>query len=237
MLLGRQAALGRLCHFWRVGLRTVVYVDGYNLYYGLLRRSPFKWLDLYALFTNHVLDSNADVVEVRYYTAPVLGKMSDDPESPKRQRVYLQALRKMSPGRITIVEGRMHHATPHQRLVKPIPEVPHIEAVQVNIFNEKKTDVNLAADMIAGAWTGAYEQAVLCSNDSDLEAALATVRRFHPNLRLGLVAPIPGDDHRKISRDLVQFVDWKKVLSVVHLANSQLPIQIPHTAIKKPSSW
>lgn len=237
MLLGRQAALGRLCHFWRICLRTVVYVDGYNLYYGLLRRSPFKWLDLYALFTNYVLDSEADVAEVRYYTAPVLGRMSDDPESPTRQRVYLQALRKMSPGRITIVEGRMHHATPHQRLVKPIPEVPHIEAVQVNVFNEKKTDVNLAADMIAGAWTGAYEQAVLCSNDSDLEAALATVKRYHPNLRLGLVAPIPGDDHRKISRDLVQFADWKKVLSTVHLANSQLPIQIPHTAIKKPASW
>ena len=237
MLLGRQAALGRLCHFWSVSVRTIVYVDGYNLYYGLLRRSPHKWLDLYALFANHVLDSKADVVEIRYYTAPVLGKMSDDPESPKRQRVYLQALRKMPPGRVTIIEGRMHHATPHQRLVIPIPEAPHLESVQVSIFNEKKTDVNLAADLISGAWSGAYEQAVLCSNDSDLEAALAAVRRDHPKLRLGLVAPIPGDDHRKISHDLVQFVDWKKILSPVHLANAQLPIKIPNTAIKKPSSW
>lgn len=237
MLLGRQAALGRLCHFWSERLKTIVYVDGYNLYYGLLRRSPYKWLDLYALFSNHVLDSNADVVEVRYYTAPVLGKMSDDPASPKRQRVYLQALRKMSPGRVIIIEGRMHHATPHQRLVMPIPEAPHLESVQVSIFNEKKTDVNLAADIISGAWTGTYEQAVLCSNDSDLEAALAAVRRDHPQLRLGLVAPIPGDDHRKISRDLVRFVDWNKTLSPVHLANAQLPTKIPNTAIKKPSSW
>lgn len=218
-------------------MRTIVYVDGYNLYYGLLRRSPYKWLDLHALFANHVLDSSTEIAEVRYYTAPVLGKMSDDPESPQRQRIYLQALRKMPPARVTIIEGKMHHATPHQRLVKPIPEAPHIETVQVNVFNEKKTDVNLAADMITGAWTGAYQQAVLCSNDSDLEAALATIKHHHPDLRLGLVAPIPGDDHRKISRDLVQFADWKKVLSTVHLANSQLPNQIPRTAIRKPSSW
>lgn len=218
-------------------MKTVIYVDGYNLYYGLLRRSAFKWLDLYTLFKNHVLDSSADVLEVRYYTAPVLGKMSDDPESPKRQRVYLQALRKMHPGRIITIEGRMSHTTPHHRLVEPIPDAPHIETVRVNFFSEKKTDVNLASDMLAGAWTGAYEQAVLCSNDSDLEGALATVKKHHPHLRLGLVAPIPGNDHRKISRDLAQFVDWRKTLSPVHLANAQLPIQIPHTAIRKPASW
>jgi uncharacterized LabA/DUF88 family protein len=58
--------------------------------------------------------------------------------------------------------------------------------VQVYDFNEKKNDVNLAADLIADAWTGAYEQAVVCSNDTDLEAALATVRRYHPGIRLGL---------------------------------------------------
>jgi uncharacterized LabA/DUF88 family protein len=218
-------------------MKTVVYVDGYNLYYGLLRRSPYKWLDLYALFKNHVLDSSADVVEVRYYTAPVLGKMSDDPESPHRQRIYLQALKKMHPGKVVTIFGKMSHTTPHHRLVDPIPEAPHLEMVRVNFFSEKKTDVNLASDLVAGAWTGAYEQAVLCSNDSDLEGALSTVRRHHPNIRLGLVAPIPGNDHRKISRDLTQFVDWQKTLSSVHLANAQLPTKISLTAIQKPVSW
>ena len=27
-------------------MRTIVYIDGFNLYYGLLRHSPHKWLDL-----------------------------------------------------------------------------------------------------------------------------------------------------------------------------------------------
>ena len=30
-------------------LRTIVYVDAFNLYYGSLRKTPYKWLDLLAL--------------------------------------------------------------------------------------------------------------------------------------------------------------------------------------------
>ena len=31
-------------------MRTFVYVDGFNLYYGALKGTPWKWLDLPALF-------------------------------------------------------------------------------------------------------------------------------------------------------------------------------------------
>lgn len=218
-------------------MRTIVYVDGYNLYYGLLRKSRYKWLDLYALFADHVLDETAKVIEVRYYTAPVLGRMSDSQASPQRQRVYLQALRKYRPQGLSIVEGRIVASTPFQRLYRPIPELPHLTKVQVYDFNEKKTDVNLATDMLTAAWTQACEQIVLCSNDTDLEGALTAIRRCHPNMRLGLVAPIPGDDHRRIAGDLAQHVNWKKTLSLVHIANAQLPDRIPHSQLKKPDGW
>lgn len=218
-------------------MRTVVYVDGYNLYYGLLKKTAYKWLDLYALFKDHVLDANAVLTEVRFYTAPVLGRMSDSSESMQRQRVYLQALRKLHPGRITIVEGRIHATKPFQRLVSPIPSAPELKKVQVWDFNEKKTDVNLAADLLAGAWTGAYEQVVLCSNDSDLEGALGTLRKHHPKIRIGLVAPVPAHDHRHIAQDLMQYADWAKKLSIAHIEKAQLPARIPHTALKKPAGW
>ena len=68
-----------------ISLRTVVYIDGYNLYYGLLKSSTDKWLDLYKLFNEFVLDDKAELIEVRYYTAPVLSKMSDNPNSSQRQ--------------------------------------------------------------------------------------------------------------------------------------------------------
>jgi hypothetical protein len=78
MLLGRQAAFGRLCHFWRMDiLRTIVFIDGYNLYYGIVRRTPYKWLDIFKLFQERLLLPETELLEVRYYTAPVLGYHPD----------------------------------------------------------------------------------------------------------------------------------------------------------------
>ena len=218
-------------------MRTIVFVDGYNLYYGMLRRSRYKWLDLFALFHDHALGPEAEVIEVRYYTAPVLGKMSDDADSPQRQRTYIQALRKMPPQRVVIVEGRMVASQPYQRLVRPLQQAPEIQMVQVIAFAEKKTDVNLASDMIAAAWSASCEQVVLCTNDSDIEAALATIRKHCPAIRIGLVAPIPGDDHRRIPADLERHAHWSKTLKRTHLALSQLPGKIPGTGIRKPAAW
>ena len=218
-------------------MRTIAYIDGYNLYYGLLRKSQYKWLDVYALFRDQVLNQSSDLVEVRYYTAPMLGKMSDDLESPIRQRRYLQALRKMHPIGLTLIEGRIVASTPFQRLIRPIPEAPHLQKVQVLDFNEKKTDVNIASDMINGAWLKTYDQAVLCSNDSALEGALRSIKEHHPHIRIGLIAPISGDDPRKISSDLARFSDWKKVLSTTLLSRSQLPDRIPSSHLSKPAAW
>ncbi|HEX5342696.1 MAG TPA: hypothetical protein VFX55_09395 [Duganella sp.] len=66
-------------------MKTIVYVDGFNLYYGLLRKSPYKWLDLFSLFQNQLLDAEATVIDVRYYTAPLLARLCDDRDSPRRQ--------------------------------------------------------------------------------------------------------------------------------------------------------
>ena len=64
-------------------LRTRVYIDGYNLYYGCLRNSADNWLDVRALIEG-ILPSilfvqNGEPVRfafqmpaVKYFTAPIL---------------------------------------------------------------------------------------------------------------------------------------------------------------------
>jgi uncharacterized LabA/DUF88 family protein len=238
MLLGRQATFGWLCHFIAgENIKTIVFIDGYNLYYGLLRRTKLKWLDVVSLFEKHVLDKNADLIEVRYYTAPVLGRMSDDPRSTQRQRQYLQALKITYPNFLKIIEGKIVASKPYRRLVKPMPGFPELEVVQVFNFTEKKTDVNLASDLIRGAWKGLYEQAIICSNDSDLEGALASVKEDHPCIRIGVVAPIALNSPRYISGDLIKHADWKKILTVAQISQSQLPSKIPNSRIQKPETW
>ena len=76
-------------------MRTFVYVDGFNLYYGALKGTPWKWLDLVALF-NIVLQQHHDILKVKYFTARVSGTPTDQSQ-PRRQEVYLRALQHLRP--------------------------------------------------------------------------------------------------------------------------------------------
>jgi hypothetical protein len=78
---GGRPPSGGFAFYRERSVRTAVYIDGFNLYYSLLRRTSLKWLDVVALFRDHVLGSTSQLTEVRYYTAPVLARMSDDPQS------------------------------------------------------------------------------------------------------------------------------------------------------------
>ncbi len=70
-------------------MRTRVYVDGFNLYYGALKETPFKWLDLVAL-AKQLLPDRYIVEKLRYFTARVTG--GRDRNAPARQQTYLSAL-------------------------------------------------------------------------------------------------------------------------------------------------
>ena len=71
-------------------MRTIIYVDGFNLYFRLLQKRPaLKWLNIKTL-AESVLNPTNQIVAVRYYTARVSGRL--DPQGPARQQVYLDAL-------------------------------------------------------------------------------------------------------------------------------------------------
>ncbi len=71
-------------------MRTWVYVDGFNLYYGAVKNTPFKWLDPVALATR-LLPANHVIERLKYFTAHVSG--AADPGAPRRQYAYFSALR------------------------------------------------------------------------------------------------------------------------------------------------
>ena len=72
--------------------KTRVYIDGYNLYYGLLKGTPWKWLDL-ELFSKSLLNPDHEIVSIVYFTAPVKTH-PHDPAALDRQKIYLQGLSK-----------------------------------------------------------------------------------------------------------------------------------------------
>ena len=74
-------------------MRTRVYVDGFNLYYGALKGTPLKWLDPVRL-SAQALPGACVIDKVLYFTARVSGL--SDPGAPVRQQIYLSALRALS---------------------------------------------------------------------------------------------------------------------------------------------
>ncbi len=73
---------------WMI-MRTRVYVDGFNLYYGALKGTKFKWLNLIEL-ARHVLPVHHTIDKLIYFTARVSGVSNRG--APRRQQVYLNAL-------------------------------------------------------------------------------------------------------------------------------------------------
>ena len=70
-------------------MRTRVYVDGFNLYYGALKGTAFKWLDPVKL-AYQLLPAGYSVSKLKYFTARVSG--IQDAGAPARQQAYLNAL-------------------------------------------------------------------------------------------------------------------------------------------------
>lgn len=203
-------------------VRTNVYVDGFNLYYGALRGRQYKWLDPLTLSRRLLKPWNA-VTRIRYFTAEVLPSPRD-PRAPERQQVYLQAL-------ATIPNLSVHFGR-----FQMIPGHPP---------REKGSDVNLASYLLLDAFDREYEVALVISNDSDLTHPIELVReRF--GVRVGVAAPVlnrhPGGKRRHPSRDLRQAADFLVPISRRRryiLRDSQLPDTILHSrhTITKPSGW
>ena len=210
-------------------MRTIAYIDGFNLYYGALKDTAFKWLDLGALI-RLMLSPEHEIARIKYFTAKVRTP-ADDPGKPIRQATYLRALRERRPD-IPPVEAYFGHFLRH---TVPMPRAPSGSGM-VNVIKteEKGSDVNLAVHLLTDAWLDAYECAVVVSNDSDIAEALRLARER--GKIIGLIPPVMKKG-RKPSQALRQQCDFVRRLRRHHLERAQLPATIPGTDLRKPLTW
>ena len=207
-------------------MRTTIYVDGFNLYYGALRRSPSKWLDLRTLFEK-LLQPHHEILGIKYFTARVSGTAAD-PAKPRRQDVYLRALRHYRP-EVNIYFGHFLSHKVTAPLANPAGQQRTVEIVRTE---EKGSDVNLAVHLLNDGWLNAYDCAVVVTNDSDIAEAMRLVGQ-HLDKRIGLITP--GSRHP--SRQLLRHADFARRIRRFVLENSQLPNPIPGTELRKPAGW
>ncbi len=153
-------------------MKTSIYVDGFNLYYRALKKTPYKWLDLKKLAA-YLLQPHHKIVEIKYFTALVSGKL--DPDQPIRQKTYIRALQKYIP-ELSVYYG---HFLSHATLMPKHPLTYPPTFVKVFKTEEKGSDVNLAIHILNDAWLDKYECAVIISNDSDLAEPLRLIKEQH----------------------------------------------------------
>lgn len=159
-------------------LRTNVYIDAFNLYFGALKGTRWKWLDLEAL-CRRLLPGN-DIRRIRYFTALVTAR-PHDPGQPVRQQTYLRALR--TNPKITVHLG--HFLS--NPVTLPLADDP-MRFVRVLRTEEKGSDVNLATHLLCDGFTNDYDAAVIVSNDSDLLEPIR-IAKNKLNKKVGVVSP------------------------------------------------
>lgn len=190
-------------------MRTIIYIDGFNLFYRSLKKTPYKWLDFKSLFEKLLSKENI-IVEIKYFTAIVSGKIN--PQKPIKQQNYLRALQSFIP-EIKIYYGHFLTHEVMAPLAKPFSDKKIIKIIKTE---EKGSDVNIAVHLLNDAWLNNYECAIIVSNDSDLAESMKLVKEFHPNKILGLI--IPGKGHP--SKELMNYADFIKRIRHGILENS-----------------
>lgn len=245
-LKGDNAALWAVLSFLEHGkslaLRTIAYIDGFNLYFGCLKQVPHcRWLDVESLVRTlcKEQDPQTNLVAIKYFTAPIKTKLSPrGRDSAKAQRTYMQALATYCPT-IQIIEGKYFIVS--GSYYGDTSPVDFSKKYRVLRPEEKQTDVNIALHMLSDATDELCEQQVLFSNDSDCAPIFSTIRQRHPAMRLGVVPPfLKTKTDRYPSRELIELSDWsRKPISESLLLECQLPERIPtrKKPILKPTHW
>ncbi|MCX6647560.1 MAG: NYN domain-containing protein [bacterium] len=207
--------------------RTHIYVDGFNLYYGLVKDGPYKWLNLEKYFTR--IRQHDQVLKILYFTAMVSGPTRSN------QIEYLRALETLKT--IEIIKGKL---VSRQVTCK----VPRCNYTGIRIFNsaeEKGTDVNIAVRMIDDAFHNRCDNFVLVSGDSDLAPALRFIKHQFPKKQLFVYIPV-RQSHRleRHNRILASIADKYNFTPDGLLKHSQFPDTFQDSSgqtISKPSGW
>ena len=95
---------------------------------------------------------------------------------------------------------------------------------------EKKTDVNIAINLLEDAYQDKFDTAILISWDNDISPAVESVKKAFPNKKVKVILPI-GTKSRSLSLLCDEVVEMKEE----DIANSLFPDIVYW--IEKPESW
>jgi uncharacterized LabA/DUF88 family protein len=206
--------------------RVIVYVDGFNFYYGLKSMATkdkkwkkFYWLNVVAFFQKMMTDKQ-ELIEVNYFSA----RPHDMPAS-KRQDLFFSA-NKLNP-KFHLILGKY---LKKEIICKKCGNLIHS-------YEEKETDVRIATQMINNVQKEQCDITIIVSADSDIIPAVELIRDINPAHKIYVYFP-----PLRYSLNLSNACDTERKLSIykARFNQSMLPdeITLPNgTVIGRPSNW
>ena len=200
--------------------RVIVYIDGFNLYFGLKTKGwrRYYWLNLQKLALN-LLKDNQKLISTKYFTSRVSGP----PDKVKRQGVFIEALETLD--NFYIFYG--HYLTNAVECKKCGDVFPKP--------NEKMTDVNIAVEMLTDAFQNSFDTSILISADSDLTAPVKRIRSLFSEIRIVVAFP-----PERFSFALKEVANASLFVGRKKLADSVFPDQVVKPdgfRLQKPERW
>ena len=199
--------------------RLNVYIDGFNLYFGMVDAgfTNCKWLDIH-LLANNLKESGHQLKDVKYFTS----RITNNPDKQQRQSDYLDALGTTP---VSIIYGQFRNRD------TTCNRCGHIWADP----KEKMTDVNIATQLMVDAFKDEFDVAFLISGDSDLVPPLKSVRSLFPKKEVWIVFPPKRESYELKNNASGSFVIGRKKLE-----SSQLPGVVTSkygVDLKRPDVW
>jgi uncharacterized LabA/DUF88 family protein len=200
--------------------RTIVYIDGFNLFHSLkdMGWKKYYWLDLIR-FSNKLLSEMQILKKVKYFTSRGI----NDPHGQKRQNTYIEALETFKD--LEIQYGKFTSDDWGCSGCGRIQAVNH----------EKQTDVNIAVSMISDAQDDNFDDAILITADSDQVPTVKYIVSAYSSKRV--IVAFPPDRH---SLELAPVASKAFHIPRKALEESQLPQEVKSKAnfiLSRPKTW
>lgn len=211
--------------------RAMVYIDGFNLFFGL-KQAKLKhcyWLNVCQLANE--LAGTCQLIATKYFTSRIAGAYPEDEpaiaqeanEKRKRQSDYLEAL-STQPG-FHLFEG----------LYKP-HRMKCFQCDQTwRTHEEKMTDVNIATELLTDVFLNRIDVAVVVSGDSDLSPPIMRIRQLFPDKQVVIAFP-----PRRVTNKLLQIASHTINITDKMLRRCQLPDEVLKPdgfILRRPESW
>jgi len=135
--------------------RVSIFIDGSNLYHSL-KKIGIEKIDFQKLI--RFLSEGKLLVSTYYYNAPL--DISVDSRKYWEQQRFFNILKKIPDFKIVLCKLKKHKEN------------------EKFVFEVKGDDVNLAVDLISGAYENLYDTAIIVSGDEDFVPAIKKVQKL-----------------------------------------------------------